>query len=256
MDLVKKEIAHEGAILRLIVDNPKGNIFNGTVMNQLHTAITGASNDPHLKLITIEAAGKHYSFGASVEEHTKADVPKMLANLKALVMGIAESEVPVAALVQGYCLGGAFEVVLACHLVFATPDAQMGVPEIRLGVVPPVAAAMLPRKLGQAAANQLIMTGEEMSGDRLHTLGLVHSCFSADSLFDGVADWFDKTFGKFSACSLRHVTRNAQAAFLRRLENRIEEHNKDYIEKLMESHDANEGIAAFIEKRSPEWKNK
>lgn len=256
MDFVKKEIAHEGAILRLIVDNPKGNIFEAAVMNQLHAAVVGAASDPHLKLITIEAAGKHFSFGASVEEHTKEQVPAMLDNIRKLIMTIASSEVPVAGLVQGFCLGGAFEVIMACHLVFAAPDSQMGLPEVRLGVFPPIGAALLPKKMSQAVASQLVMTGEEMSGERLQTLGFVHSCFPADSLFEGVSAWFDKTFAKFSASSLRHTTRNAQAAFLRRLDKRIEEHNQDYIEKLMESHDANEGIAAFIEKRKPEWKNR
>ncbi len=249
------ETAFEATLCRLIVNSPKGNIYTGAVMRELTDALAKAKSDPVVKLITIEGAGSHFSFGASVEEHTVDKVAAMLPVLRKLVWEIASSEVPVAALVQGMCLGGAFEVVLACHLTFAAPDARMGVPEIRLGVVPPIAAALLPRKFGQSVADHLVITGEELSGERLRELGMVHSCFPADSLWQGVAGWFEGTFAKFSASSLRHATRQARAAFLRRLDRRLEEHEQDYLDKLMASHDAKEGIQAFVEKRKPEWKH-
>lgn len=255
MSLVTTKTAFDDSVVRLTVDNPKGNIFTGAVMQELRDAVHDAADSPAVKLITIEGAGPHFSFGASVEEHTKDKVADMLPVLRGLVWEIASSEVPVAALVRGVCLGGAFEVVLACHFTFAAPDARMGVPEIRLGVVPPVAAALLPRKLTQSVADRLVITGEELTGERLRELGLVHSCFPADSLWDGVSAWHEDTLAKFSAGSLRHATRQARAAFLRRLDRRLEEQEKDYLERLMESHDAVEGINAFLEKRSPEWKN-
>ncbi|MBZ0136965.1 MAG: enoyl-CoA hydratase/isomerase family protein [Planctomycetes bacterium] len=255
MTSLNVENAFKSTIRRIIVNNPKGNVYTGDVMRELTEAVAHAKAEPAVKLITIEGAGSHFSFGASVEEHTGDKVAAMLPVLRKLVWEIASSDVPVAALVQGVCLGGAFEVALACHLTFATPDARMGVPEIRLGVVPPVAAALLPRKFGQSVADHLVITGEELTGERLRELGMVHSCFPADSLWQGVSGWFEGTLAKFSASSLRHATRQARAAFLRRLDRRLEEHEQDYLEKLMASHDANEGIQAFIEKRKPDWKH-
>ncbi|MCC6464483.1 MAG: enoyl-CoA hydratase/isomerase family protein, partial [Planctomycetes bacterium] len=243
--------ACDGQVLRLVVDKPKGNIFAASVMQALAGHVREAQKDTALKLVTIEAAGKHFSFGASVEEHTRDKVGVMLPGLRELVLAMVGSEVPVAALVQGLCLGGAFEVVLAAHLVFAAPDAKMGVPEIRLGVFPPAACALLPKKLGQAAADRLILTGEEMTGEELHRLGLVHRLFPAEGLWAGVEAWFAGTFGKFSASSLRHANRNAQHALLCCLEDRLKKHEQDYVERLMASHDANEGIAAFMERRDP-----
>ncbi|MDH5642364.1 MAG: enoyl-CoA hydratase/isomerase family protein [Nitrospira sp.] len=255
MASVRTETSSGGTLLRLIVDKPKGNIFTADVMSDLRLAVGEAASETELKLITLEAAGKHFSFGASVEEHTRERVAEMLSGLTSLVMTICESEVPVASLVQGMCLGGAFEVVLASHFIFAAEDARMGVPEIRLGVFPPAAAALLPKKASQALADRMIISGEELTGAELHTIGLVHRTYPADSLRAGVDEWFDSTLGKFSASSIRHATRNARAHFTRRLEMRLKEHNQDYIEKLMATKDANEGIQAFIERREPKWSN-
>lgn len=255
MAAVKIEQAAEGAISRLTVDVPKGNLFTRAVLRELQEAIKEASSSKDLKLIALQAAGKNFSFGAAVEEHTAENVAAMLPVLRELVITIAGSEIPVAALVQGFCLGGAFEVVLACHFIFAAEDAQMGVPEIRLGVFPPVAAVLLPRVLGQFAADRMILSGEEMSGKELHRLGLVHRLFSADELWSGVEEWFGKTLARFSASSLRHATRNARVTFLHRLDEHLLGLEKEYLGALMKTHDANEGINAFIEKRRPVWKN-
>lgn len=255
MSSVKRETTHEGRLLRLTVDQPKGNIFSGAVMAELLAAVREAQSEPKLRCITLEATGKHFSFGANVEEHTADKVAAMLPGLRELVMTIAACPVPVAALVQGMCLGGAFEVVLACHFIFAANDARMGVPEIRLGVFPPVAAVLLPRKLGQAASDALVISGEEWSGERLHALGLVHSVYPADSLRQGFEHWFGNTLGKFSAASLRQASKAARAGFVAGLDAELHAREQQYLEELMKLQDANEGIAAFIERREPQWRD-
>lgn len=247
--------SQDGRLLRLVVDQPKGNIFSGAVMSELTAGINAAQSEPSLCAIALEAEGKHFSFGASVEEHTPERVADMLPVLRGLVLAIATSEVPVAALVQGMCLGGAFEVVLACHFIFAATDARMGVPEIRLGVFPPVAAVLLPRKLGQAVADSLVLSGEEWSGERLHAVGLTHQVFPADSLRPGFEQWFDKTLNGFSAASLRQAVKAARRPFVQRLAEELEVGERQYIAELMKLDDANEGISAFIERRTPQWRN-
>jgi len=255
MSSVERETTHEGRLLRLTVDQPKGNIFSGAVMAELLAAVREAQSEPKLRCITLEATGKHFSFGASVEEHTADKVAAMLPGLRELVMTIAACPVPVAALVQGMCLGGAFEVVLACHFIFAANDARLGVPEIRLGVFPPVAAVLLPRKLGHAASDALVISGEEWSGERLHTLGLVHSVYPTDSLRQGFEHWFGNTLGKFSAGSLRQASKAARAGFVAGLDAELQAREQQYLEELMKLQDANEGIAAFIERREPQWRD-
>ncbi|MCA8913275.1 MAG: enoyl-CoA hydratase/isomerase family protein [Planctomycetes bacterium] len=255
MSGVSAERTHDRAVLRLTVDRPKGNIFSGGVMQTLLDEMQAAQLDKSLKLIVLQAAGPHFSFGASVEEHTAEHVADMLPVLRELVLEIAGSEVPVAALVQGMCLGGAFEIVGACHFVFAALDARMGLPEIRLGVFPPAAAALLQRKCGQAIADSLLLSGEEWDAGRLHTVGFVHQVLPADSLRQGFDAWFEKTLGQFSAASLREATRASRAGFVADLADELEAGENQYLDSLMKLADANEGIQAFLERREPQWRN-
>lgn len=248
-------LEHDGVLLRLTVENGKGNVFTGEVMRELARHVRQAQEQAALKLILLEASGKHFSFGASVEEHTGDRVAEMLPELRALVMTIATSEIPVAALVQGMCLGGAFEVVLACHFLVVSTDARFGVPEIRLGVFPPVAAVLLPRKLGQALADSLILGGEEWSGGRLNMLGLAHRACPADSLQQCFRHWFQDTLARYSGASLRQAVRASRAHMLDGLEDALKARELQYLDELMELKDANEGIAAFLERRDPHWSN-
>ncbi|MBX3460843.1 MAG: enoyl-CoA hydratase/isomerase family protein [Planctomycetes bacterium] len=254
MSTVRETLEHENVLLRLTVSAGKGNVFSGAVMRELDTRIAAATQSRTLRLIVLEADGPHFSFGASVDEHTRDRVAEMLPVLRGLVLRIAGSPVPVAARVQGMCLGGAFEVVLACHFTFAARDARFAVPEIRLGVFPPVAAALLPRR-AHALTERMILTGEEFSADDLRAAGLLHGICAAPELTGHIDAWFRATLLNFSAESLRHATRAARAALMHGLEAELIAREREYIDTLMPSHDANEGIAAFLERRKPTWRH-
>lgn len=251
---VRVEAACEGGVARVIVDKPKGNIFSGDVMCALTERIRAATDDPAVRLITLEAAGKHFSFGAAVEEHTPDRVGEMLPVLRELVMTIYNSPVPVAALVQGRCLGGAFEVVMAAHLVFATADARFAVPEIKLGVFPPVACGLLPLRTSQAIAERMILTGDEVAAADLLGVGFVHKVVDGP-FWPEVESWFALTFGTCSAAALRIATRAARADSADDLLARLMRHEQTYLNELMQTHDANEGISAFMERRQPNWRH-
>jgi len=246
---------HSGKLLRLVVNRPKGNILDSGLMAQLEAAVRQASASRVLRLITLEGQGEHFSFGAAVEEHTRYQVTPMLQGLNRLIKSIAASPVPVAALVQGKCLGGAFELALAAHFVFAASDARFGLPEIRLGVFPPVAAALLPRKLGQATADRWILSGEEVGAEEAHRVGLVHKVFAADSLRRGVDEWFAVSLGQYSASSLRIAARAARQEFISCLDVALDEASQMYLQSLVPTHDAEEGIQAFVQRRRPQWRD-
>jgi len=203
----------------------------------------------HLRLVMLQGMGGQFSYGASVEEHRKDQAPAMVRALSRLVRQIAYFPVPVAALIEGRCLGGAFELALACHLVFATPDAQLGCPEIKLGVFPPVLAALGPSRLGGALSDHLLLTGQTISGAQAQACGFA----AAISSFDEFLDWYRDGPAKLSAESLRIATQAIRTG--RPIDARLEELESLYLTRVLQSHDGNEGIAAFLAHRSPQWED-
>ena len=157
--LVRTEMLEEGRVQRVVLAGGKGNIFSMAMMAAVTAALDEHKDDPKLKLVVLEGEGAHFSFGASVEEHKKDAAAGMLASFHRFIRGLAAHPVPVAALVRGQCLGGAFEVVTACHFVFCTSDAKFGCPEVKLGVFPPVLAAIGSLRLGHALNERLLLTG-------------------------------------------------------------------------------------------------
>lgn len=256
---VHAELLESGAVLRLMLDRPKGNVLTMDVMRQLGDALQAHQGDPHLKLVVLRGAGGTFSYGASVEEHRKAQAPAMLAAFHALVRRVAGYPVPVAALVEGRCLGGAFELVLCCHFVFAARTAVFACPEIRLGVYPPVLAVLGPRRLGAAVAERMLLTGEEAGAEQLERTGFI------TSLFDGGADgeavllaWYRAKLQGLSAFALRQATgaSRAGAGMDDLLGEDLAAAERRYVEQVVESHDGNEGIEAFLSRRVPVWEDR
>jgi cyclohexa-1,5-dienecarbonyl-CoA hydratase len=245
----------QNGLCRIVIDRPKGNVLTSGVMAELAAAIRTAARLPATRLITITGAGPHFSFGAAIEEHVPDQIRRVLPVFRDLILQVAGSDVPVAAVVRGVCFGGAFELVAACHLVFAAPDARMALPEVRLGVFPPPACALLPMRVGQSITDRMVVAGEEMSGGQMHACGFVTRCFPAGELDAGVAEWFAQTLAPMSASSIRHATRAARRQFCGDLEARLLDAENAYLGPLMETADAHEGIASYLGKRAPNWSN-
>jgi len=245
----------DGGRFRILINRPKGNILTAEVMRLLMDSLAAATANPSTKIITIEGAGAHFSFGAAIEEHVPEKIRAVLPVFRELILKVAESEVPVAAVIRGVCFGGALELVAACHFVFAAPDARLALPEIRLGVFPPPACALLPLRMGQSMADRMVLTGAEMRADALTACGFVTECFPAEELETEVEAWFAANIGVSSASSIRHATRASRAQFLLGLAHRLAEAESAYLGPLLATADANEGIAAYLEKRQPAWSN-
>ncbi|MCC6572286.1 MAG: enoyl-CoA hydratase/isomerase family protein [Planctomycetes bacterium] len=240
-------------LARIILDRPKGNVLTLDLMRELIEALRKVRNMKHLRMVTLEASGAHFSYGADVAEHKAEVIKPTLETLRQLVLEIAGFPIPVAALVKGVCFGGAFEVVLAAHFIFADQAARFALPEVKLGVLPPAACALIVKKAGQALADRMILAGEELTGAELYQLGLVTKTFHAPVLFDAVSEWFKNSLEHYSAEALRQATAACRAPLMKCLEERLIETEHAYLDRLMATHDANEGIAAFLEKRPAQW---
>lgn len=256
MEKLKLNYTHDNAVAQIILDDGKGNILDSIMMQELHGIFHKLKSYNLIKFITIEGSGKHFSFGASVFEHTKDQAPQMLRDFHQLFLDIIDLEIPVAAKVSGQCLGGGMELALITNFIFADSTAKFGQPEIVLGVFAPPASLILPMKIGQVAAEELLLTGKIIGADEAKNLGLVnHISEDKESLNAFVEEWVETNIIPKSASSLRYAVQASRTRFNETLRTKLPELEKLFIEKLMETEDANEGINAFLEKRKPIWKN-
>jgi len=233
--------------------HPRGNIITADMVGALRWALESAADNPHLKLITIEGAGDDFSYGASIPEHAPGEIDRVLPEMHTLILDLLDAPAPTAAIVRGRCFGGGFELALACDFVFAAETATFSLPEIALGVFPPAASALLPLRVGAARATRAILTGEVATAAAWRDAGLVHSTAHAAGLADVVDEWFATTLGPRSAAALRHAAAAARMTLVTHVREVLPHLERLYLDDLMRTQDAAEGIDAFMAKRAPRW---
>jgi len=238
-------------LLRLTLARPKANIIDAPMIGALENALSEHLDSAGLKAVLICAEGPHFSFGASVEEHLPDQCADMLRTLHRLILRIFQSPVPVMVAVRGQCLGGALEVAAAGHMIFASPDAKFGQPEIKLGVFAPAASVLLPIRIGQARAEDLLLSGRSVDTGEAYRAGLINSI--DDDPEAAALAYFDEHLAPLSASSLSLAMVAARGGIYEDVRTRLAEVETLFLEKLMKTGDAVEGLTAFIAKRPPEW---
>jgi cyclohexa-1,5-dienecarbonyl-CoA hydratase len=244
-------VEREGALLRLRLARPKANIVDAAMIRALHVALKEHARTNALRGVLLDAEGPHFSFGASVEEHLPAQCAQMLASLHALLIELVEFPVPVLVAMRGQCLGGGLELALAGGPIFATPTAQLGQPEIKLGVFAPAASVLLPYRVNQTVAEDLLLSGRSITGTEALGCGLLHAL--ADDPEAAALAWFEQHLQDKSAAALACALAASRGAMRREVRTRLAEVEQLYLERLMRTQDANEGLAAFVAKRQPRW---
>jgi cyclohexa-1,5-dienecarbonyl-CoA hydratase len=223
------------------------------MISALSHALSEHESNPDISCVLLDAEGPHFSFGASVEEHLPDQCADMLGSLHGLIIQMLEYPVPILAAVQGQCLGGGLEVVCGASQIFAATDAKFGQPEIKLAVFAPAASCLLPERIGQANAEDLLFSGRSISSEEAFRIGLVQDV--DENPEQAALRWFDKHLANLSASSLRFAVQAARLQNLERIKEKIAQVEQLYIDELMKTHDALEGLTAFVEKRTASWKN-
>lgn len=240
-----------GRLLQLTLDRPKANLIDAAMIAALEAALGGNLDRPEIGAVLIDAEGPHFSFGASVEEHLPGQCAGMLRGLHGLIRRMLDSPVPILVAVQGQCLGGGLELALAGHLLFAAPDAALGQPEMKLGVFAPAASCLLPELIGPQRAFDLLLSGRSISGAEAVAMGLALQ--SADPPSQAALAYFAEQLEPKSSASIRHAVRAARAGFAARVKERLAAVERQYLDELMGTQDAVEGLQAFIAKRKARW---
>jgi cyclohexa-1,5-dienecarbonyl-CoA hydratase len=254
MSPLKTWVEREGALLRLRLARPKANVIDAEMIAALQDVLDAHRDNPGLLAVLVGHEGPHFSFGASVEEHLPERCERMLKALHGLLGSMLAFPKPILVCVRGQCLGGGLELALAGHLLFVSPEARLGQPEVKLGVFAPAASVLLPLRIGQMRADDLLLSGRSIDGATATAWGLAGEC--SDDPEAAALAYFERNLADKSAAAVRWALRAAREPLADLARARLDDVEALYLEKLMATRDANEGLRAFIEKRQPKWEHR
>jgi cyclohexa-1,5-dienecarbonyl-CoA hydratase len=246
-------IDRDGGLLRLRLARPKANILDAEMIATIASVFAQHRDPGAIRAALVDHEGPHFSFGASVEEHLPAQCAAMLKGLHALLVAMLEWPRPILFAARGQCLGGGLEFALAGSRLIVSPDAQLGQPEMKLGVFAPAASALLSFRVNQATAEDLLLSGRSVGAAEALSLGLVQAI--ADDPAAASLEYFDQHLAGKSASSIGFAVRAARTGMLDEAKRRIAAVEKLYLEGLMATHDAVEGLDAFLAKRAAAWRH-
>ncbi len=253
--LARLTVDTDSLVARIVLRHAPLNVIDIAMMEELAQTLAELELRPNVSVVLLSGAGKAFSAGVDVAAHTPDKVEEMLSRFHGVIrLLIASKKVTIAA-VHGHCLGGGAELAMVCDMVYTTDSAQWGFPEIKLGCYPPVACTALAALVGQKRAAELILTGRTISGTQAAEMGLANRAVAAEELA-GVVDQTVQELVGLSPAALA-VTKKAMYAWdSMHFDKGLARAEKIYLEELMKTSDAQEGISAFMEKRRPDWAGK
>jgi cyclohexa-1,5-dienecarbonyl-CoA hydratase len=244
----------ERGLARVELDRPPLNVIDLEAAAEIAAAIEAATRRDDVAVLALSGRGRAFCAGVDVRDHLPDRGEAMLKTFHRACLALIESLCPTVAIVQGAALGGGCELTLCCDLVIASERATFGQPEIKLGVFPPLAAVALPRMIPAHHASELLLTGRMVNAAEAARMGLVNRVVPEAELA-AVAQETLAGLLALSPTSL-HLTRQAMLrARVRPTADEIAGAERFYVEHLMHTPDAVEGLRAFMEKRAPAWQS-
>jgi cyclohexa-1,5-dienecarbonyl-CoA hydratase len=248
------EVELKDGLGTITFNRPPVNVLNIAMMEEINGVLQSWQGMKDLKVVLFNAKGKCFSAGVDVGEHMGDLAPKMIEAFHRIFRLMNQFEIPTVSSVYGLCLGGGCEVAVFSDFVIASEDAKFGQPEIQVGVFPPIAAQIMPRIIGRKAAMDLILGGRIIPAEEACQMGLVNKVVKREEL-ESATNEFLKPYFNLSAEVLRKAKKATMAGLMDDFEPSLKVIEDIYLNELMKTHDAQEGLKAFLEKRKPEWKN-
>ena len=252
---VRVEVKVTPPVAHVTLINPPVNVIDLQMTRELHQALTELESRPDISVILFEGNSRAFSAGVDIKAHLPDQIREMLTSFHAVIRVLVATRKITIAAVQGACLGGGAELAAVCDMVFTARDATWGFPEIKLGCYPPVAAVALPALVGQKRAGELILTGRQISGDEAVAIGLANRSARAEEL-DALVQQTLAELQQLSPAALAHAKKAVYAWDAIHFDKGLARAEKIYLEELISTADAREGIMAFLEKRPPKWAGK
>ena len=249
------KIAFQSSAARLQLANPPQNVITIAMMEELAKALAEIEARREVAAIVISGSGGNFSSGVDVAAHTPERVREMLTKFHAVIRALLNSRKVTIAEVRGNCLGGGAELAMVCDMVYTARDARWGFPEIKLGCFPPVAAVGLAALVGQKRAAELVLTGRQISGAEALAIGLANAAVNEQELEAAVNEALER-LSKLSPASLAATKKAFYCWDAMHFDKGLARAEQVYLDELMQTADAREGITAWMEKREPKWSGK
>ena len=249
------EVNVTAPIARVKLINPPLNVIDLRMTRELYQALTELEARSDISVIVFEGDSRAFSAGVDIKAHLPEQVHEMIRSFHTAIRAIVASRKVTIAAVRGACLGGGAELAAVCDMVYTARDATWGFPEIKLGCYPPVAAVVLATLIGQKLAAELVLTGRQFSGDEAAAMGLANRSVAAEELESVV----ERTLAELRALSpvaLSHAKKTVYAWDAIHFDKGLARAEEIYLDELVSTADAREGIIAFLDKRPPKWTGK
>ncbi|MFX0031449.1 MAG: enoyl-CoA hydratase/isomerase family protein [Candidatus Hodarchaeota archaeon] len=240
---------------KIIFNNGPLNILTIPMMEQINKALEGFIGDQSLKILIFDHNGKAFSAGVDISDHIGDKAPKMIKEFHGIFRKLNKIKCPTIASIKGAALGGGCEIALFCDIVLTSDKAKFGQPEVKVGVFPPIAILAFPHIIRNKKAFELIILGEIIDANEAHRLGISNQIFPHESYEQEFKNYIG-SFDTLSSIVLQHTKNAFNKALNFDFEKKLDEIEQFYLKELMSTHDANEGLQAFLEKRAPNWQNR
>jgi cyclohexa-1,5-dienecarbonyl-CoA hydratase len=241
--------------VRIALNNPPLNIIDLPMTLELRQALGEIESRSDIAVVIFHGSARAFSAGVDINAHLPERIQELLTGFHAVIRAIVASRKVTIAAVRGSCLGGGAELAAVCDMVYTASDAAWGFPEIKLACYPPVAAVALAALVGQKRATELILTGRQFSGDEAAKMGLANQSVASDEL-DSVVERTLDELRKLSPMALAYAKKAIYAWEATHFEKGLARAEKIYLDELISTADAREGIMAFLDKRPPKWTGK
>lgn len=248
------ELSVANGIATVTLNRPPLNILHIAMMDELNRLLETVLADANLTALVLRARGKAFSAGVDVSDHTAERVGEMIREFHGIFRKLAAADALTLAAVNGAALGGGCELAIFCDIILASDRAKLGQPEVQVGVFPPVAACTLPLRIGIKKAIELNAIGMTVEAREAQAIGLVNQVYPADE-FDQRVDSYLNDIRNLSRPVVRLAKRATTGTTREQLLLHLDQVERLYLDELMKLYDAHEGIAAFREKRQPDWKH-
>jgi cyclohexa-1,5-dienecarbonyl-CoA hydratase len=241
-------------VVSVVLSRPPLNVLNIPAMQEINAALSELLQHKTAKVLLLKAEGKAFSAGVDIADHTAEKVTSMIREFHRIFHHLHQFKIPTIAVVDGAALGGGCELAIYCDMVVASERAKFGQPEIKVGVFPPVAAVIFPRLVNRNRALELLLGGETISATEAERIGLINKMFPVEG-FETQVDSFVSKFSSQSKAILQLAKRAIDAGLYRHCMEALSRGEEIYLDEMMKTEDAHEGLSAFLEKRQPVWKN-